>query len=118
TIEIEATKQMALIFAIANGGVIYTKRFYHDIVESGAGAASPLLFPETVFNAAASHLAAILGVSGRSYTLVGDGAVGLLAIRMAQDLMENNGVDYCIVVGAEETDWLLCDAYHRWRLLR
>ena len=54
----------ALIFATSNGGVIYTKRFYHDIVESGAQAASPLLFPETVFNAPASHLAAILGVTG------------------------------------------------------
>ena len=38
----------ALIFAISNGGVIYTKRFFHEIVKSGAAAASPLLFPETV----------------------------------------------------------------------
>src|SRR3712207_7831863 len=42
--------------AVSNGGVIYTKRFYHEVVESGAEAASPLLFPETVFNAPASHL--------------------------------------------------------------
>ena len=44
---------------------------------TGAQAASPLLFPETVFNAPASHLAAILGITGASYTLVGDGAVGI-----------------------------------------
>jgi 3-oxoacyl-(acyl-carrier-protein) synthase len=56
-------------------------------VVSGASAASPLLFPETVFNAPASHLAAILGITGASYTLVGDGAVGVLALRMAEDLM-------------------------------
>ena len=111
-------QRMALVFAISNGGVIYTKRFYHDIVVSGADAASPLLFPETVFNAPASHLAAILGITGVSYTLVGDGAVGLLAIRMAEDLMVNQELDYCLVVGAEEADWLLCDAYRRWRLLR
>ncbi|MDP9254238.1 MAG: hypothetical protein M3O66_04795, partial [Verrucomicrobiota bacterium] len=98
--------------------VIYTKRFYHDIVASGAQAASPLLFPETVFNAPASHLAAILGITGASYTLVGDGAVGLLAVKMAEDLMQNEGLDYCLVVGAEEVDWLLCDAYRKWRLLR
>jgi 3-oxoacyl-(acyl-carrier-protein) synthase len=76
------------------------------------------LFPETVFNAPASHLAAILGVTGAVYTLVGDGAVGLLAIKMAEDVMVNAAFDYCLVVGAEEVDWLLCDAYHRWRLLR
>jgi 3-oxoacyl-(acyl-carrier-protein) synthase len=108
----------ALIFAVSNGGVIYTKRFYHDIVESGAQAASPLLFPETVFNAPASHLAAILGINGASYTLVGDGAVGTLALKMAEDLMAGDVFDYCLVVGAEEADWLLCDAYHKWRLLR
>jgi 3-oxoacyl-(acyl-carrier-protein) synthase len=118
TIDLNHRKRMALVFAISNGGVIYTKRFYHDIVVSGADAASPLLFPETVFNAPASHLAAILGITGVSYTLVGDGAVGLLAIRMAEDLMANQDLDYCLVVGAEEADWLLCDAYRRWRLLR
>jgi len=111
-------ERMALIFAVSNGGVIYTKRFYHDVVESGAQAASPLLFPETVFNAPASHLAAILGIAGASYTIVGDGAVGVLAAKMAADVIENERLDGCLIVGAEEADWLLCDAYHKWRLLR
>ncbi|PYL09416.1 MAG: hypothetical protein DME33_04030 [Verrucomicrobia bacterium] len=111
-------ERTALIFAISNGGVIYTKRFYRDVVEAGAQSASPLLFPETVFNAPASHLAAILGITGATYTLVGDGAVGLLAIKMAEDLMANEALDHCLVVGTEEVDWLLCDAYRRWRLLR
>ena len=117
-LESQNAERMALIFAISNGGVIYTKRFYRDIVNEGAQSASPLLFPETVFNAPASHLAAILGISGATYTLVGDGAVGLLAIKMAEDLMVNEAIDYCLVVGTEEIDWLLCDAYRRWRLLR
>jgi 3-oxoacyl-(acyl-carrier-protein) synthase len=110
--------RIALIFAISNGGVIYTKRFYHEIVTTGAHSASPLLFPETVFNAPASHVAAILGVTGATYTLVGDGTVGIAAINMANDLMQNKALDYCLVVGTEEIDWLLCDAYRRWRLLR
>src|SRR3984893_1930918 len=111
-------ERIALIFAISNGGVIYTKRFYHDVVDAGAQKASPLLFPETVFNAPASHLAAILGITGATYTLVGDGAVGLAAIKMAEDLMANEALDHCLVVGTEEVDWLLCDAYRRWRFLR
>jgi 3-oxoacyl-(acyl-carrier-protein) synthase len=110
--------RIALIFAISNGGVIYTKRFYRDVVETGGQSASPLLFPETVFNAPASHLAAILGVTGTTYTVVGDGAVGLLAIKMAEDVMTDKSLDYCLIVGTEEVDWLLCDAYRRWRLLR
>jgi 3-oxoacyl-(acyl-carrier-protein) synthase len=111
-------QRVALVFAVANGGVIYTKRFYHDVAATGAQSASPLLFPETVFNAPASHLAALLGIEGVSYTLVSDGAVGALAIKMAEDLLGNEALDYCLVVAAEEADWLLCDAYHKWRLLR
>ena len=117
-LDAQTAGRTALVFAISNGGVIYTKRFYRDIVETGAQSASPLLFPETVFNAPASHLAAILGITGTTYTLVGDSAVGLLAIKMADDLMANDALDYCLVVGAEEADWVLCDAYRRWRLLR
>jgi 3-oxoacyl-(acyl-carrier-protein) synthase len=118
TLDPDIATRTALIFAVSNGGVIYTKRFYHDVVESGAQAASPLLFPETVFNAPASHLAAILGITGASYTLVGDGAVGTLALKMAEELMDSDALDYCLVVGAEEADWLLCDAYEKWRFLR
>jgi 3-oxoacyl-(acyl-carrier-protein) synthase len=109
---------MALVFAVSNGGVIYTRRFYDDIVENGPRAASPLLFPETVFNAPASHLAAILGITGATYTVIGDGAVGILALKMAEELMEDHRLDHCLVIGTEETDWLLCSAYRRWRLLR
>ncbi|HLW34607.1 MAG TPA: beta-ketoacyl synthase N-terminal-like domain-containing protein, partial [Chthoniobacterales bacterium] len=112
------TEKLALVFAVSNGGVVYTKRFYHNIVEAGAQSASPLLFPETVFNAPASHLAAILGVNGATYTVVGDGAVGILGIQMAAELLETGAARHCLVVGAEEADWVLCDAYHKWRLTR
>ncbi|HYY14197.1 MAG TPA: beta-ketoacyl synthase N-terminal-like domain-containing protein, partial [Chthoniobacterales bacterium] len=118
-LDADEAQRTALVFAISNGGVIYTRRFYNDIISSGAQAASPLLFPETVFNAAASHLAALLDISGASYTIVGDGAVGILAMKMAEDLMlADLSLDYCLVVGTEEVDWLLCDAYWRCRLLR
>jgi 3-oxoacyl-(acyl-carrier-protein) synthase len=117
-IDANIADRVALIFAVSNGGVVYTKRFYSNIVTTGADSASPLLFPETVFNAPASHLAAILGVTGVTYTLVGDGAVGLAAFKMAEQLMEIEPLDYCLVVGTEEVDWVLCDAYRRWRLLR
>ena len=117
-IDSQNAEKIALIFAISNGGVIYTKRFYHDIVNEGAQSASPLLFPETVFNAPASHLSAILGITGATYTLLGDGAVGVAAVKMAEDLMANEAIDHCLIVGTEELDWLLCDAYRRWRLLR
>ncbi len=83
----------------------------------GAHSASPLLFPETVYNAAASHLAALLGVNGQSYTLVGDSSVGLGAIHFATELLTMQPeLDRCLVVGTEEADWLLADAFASWRM--
>jgi len=106
----------AVVFAVSNGGVIYTRRFYDQIVKQGANAASPLLFPETVYNAPASHLAAALGIDGASYTLVGDNAIGLVAIHFAAQLLVLGNCDRVIVVGCEEIDWILCEAFHDWHL--
>jgi len=109
--------RIAVVFAICSGGVNYTRRFYHEIVTEGAHSASPLLFPETVYNAAASHLAALLGVNGQSYTLVGDSSVGLGAIHFATELLTiQPELDRCLVVGTEEADWLLADAFASWRM--
>jgi 3-oxoacyl-(acyl-carrier-protein) synthase len=114
----ELAARTAVIFAISDGGVLYTRKFYEQIVKQGANAASPLLFPETVYNAPASHLAALLGIDGASYTLVGDASVGLAALHFAAQLLALGGIDQAVVVGAEECDWVLCEAYADWRLAR
>lgn len=108
----------AVVFAISDGGVVYTRKFYDQIVKQGANAASPLLFPETVYNAPASHLAALLGIDGASYTLVGDNSVGLAALHFAAQLLAMGNADRVVVVGAEEIDWVICEAYRDWRLAR
>jgi 3-oxoacyl-[acyl-carrier-protein] synthase II len=114
----EAAAKTALVFAISSGGVIYSRKFYEQIVKQGANSASPLLFPETVYNAPASHLAAHLGVDGASYTLVGDNSVGLAALKFGEQLLAMDDLDRVVVVGAEEMDWVLCEAYRDWRLSR
>src|SRR5690606_34351147 len=77
----------------------------------------PLLFPETVYNAPASHLAAALGLDGVSYTIVGDGSVGLSALAFAEELLAcHPELEQCVVVGSEESDWILWEAYAAWRL--
>ena len=112
-----AAKRIAVIFAICSGGVNYTRRFYHDIVVGGANTASPLLFPETVYNAPASHVAALLGVNEQSYTLVGDSSVGLSAIHFATQILSMQpALDRCLVVGTEEAEWLVADAFGSWRM--
>ena len=114
----EMAARTALVFAMTDGGVLYTRRFYEQIVKQGANAASPLLFPETVYNAPASHLAAQLGIDGASYTLVGDASVGISALHFGEQLLATQLIDQVVVVGAEECDWVLCEAYRDWRLAR
>jgi 3-oxoacyl-(acyl-carrier-protein) synthase len=104
----------AVITSICDGGVIYSRRFYDQVVKKET--ASPLLFPETVYNAPASHIAALLGMDGITYTLVGDASAGLAAVELGVELLEAGEVDRCLIVGAEEADWILGEAYRQWRL--
>jgi 3-oxoacyl-(acyl-carrier-protein) synthase len=111
----ELGERCAVVFSICSGGVNYTRRFYHEVATQGANIASPLLFTETVFNAPASHVAALLGLDGKSYTLVGDSSIGLTAIHFAiQVLATDPELAYCLVVGTEEMDWLVSDAFGSW----
>jgi len=105
----------ALIFAASNGAVVYTRRFYADVVDRGSG--SPLLFPETVYNAPASHVAAMLGLDGAALTLVSDATAGLTALATATDLLQSGAVDRCLVVAAEELDGMAWEGYRRWKLV-
>jgi hypothetical protein len=112
----EQAARTAVVFGVSNGGVVYTRRFYEQIMKQGANAASPLLFPETVYNAPASHLAAALGIDGASYTLVGDNAVGISALHLGAQLLALGECERVVVVGCEEVDWIVCEAFHEWRL--
>ena len=114
----EALRRTALVFAASDGGVVYTRKFYAEIVERGEGAGSPLLFPETVYNAPASHIAARLGLEGEVLTLVGDAVAGLTAVQTGCELITAGEADCCVVVAAQELDWITCEAYRRWGLIQ
>jgi 3-oxoacyl-[acyl-carrier-protein] synthase II len=103
------TLRAGLIYTLLNGGVSYSGRFFGEVLANPA-TASPILFPETVFNASASHLAAYLGITGPCYSLVGDSAQFLAAIDMAALWLDLGHIDLCLVIGAEEHDWLVAAA--------
>ena len=102
--------RLGIVLCVMTGCVNYSRRFYGETLTDPA-TASPLVFPETVFNAPASHLAALLGTTAINYTLVGDPGTFLHGLALAADWLFSERVDGCIVIGAEETDWLTADAY-------
>jgi 3-oxoacyl-(acyl-carrier-protein) synthase len=101
--------QVGIVLCVMTGSVNYSRRFYDEVLKDPA-TASPLVFPETVFNAPASHLAALLGTTAINYTLVGDPGTVLQGLGLAAGWLLAGRVDGCLIIGAEEGDWLTADA--------
>ncbi len=114
----EELASLPLLFIAGDGSVVYTRRFFQDVVTRGPGAGSPLLFPETVYNAPASHVAAALGLRDEALTFVGDGAGALSAFASASALLQSRAGKRCLLVAAQELDRINASAYLRWRLTR
>jgi 3-oxoacyl-(acyl-carrier-protein) synthase len=101
--------RLGVIVCAMSGCVNYSRRFYDEALKDPA-TASPLVFPETVFNAPSSHLASLLGATGMNYTLVGDPGTFVQALALAAKWLLAGQVDNCLVIGAEELDWLTTEA--------
>lgn len=111
--------RLGIVYCAMSGCVNYSRRFYDEVLKDPA-TASPLVFPETVFNSPASHLAALIGTTAINYTLVGDPGTFLQGIALAAEWLDAGRVDGCLVVGAEEMDWLTADAmrlFHKQTIL-
>jgi len=101
---------LGIVVAMMSGCVNYSRRFYDETLRDPA-TASPLVFPETVYNAPSSHLAALIGATGLNYTVVGDPGVFVHALALGVDWLVSGLATACVVVGAEENDWLTADAF-------
>ena len=110
----ELPTKRAVVFSASDGSVQFTRRFFESVEENGPGGGSPLLFPETVFNAPASHLCATLGWTGEALSLVGDACSGLQAGAVASDLLRTGASEMVLVVAAQEADGISMEAYEAW----
>lgn len=107
----DKTRRTGVIFTLLNGCVNYSGRFFGEVLQEPS-TASPILFPETVFNAPASHLATLLGFNAPAFTLIGDSAQFIPGVELAVQWLLDGVVDACLVVGAEEVDPLTAEALH------
>jgi len=104
--------RLGIVLCVLTGCVNYSRRFYDETLRDPA-MASPLFFPETVFNAPCSHLAAVLGTTAVNYTLAGDPGTFLQGVALAAGWLLAGHADGCLVIGAEERDWLTVDGFRR-----
>jgi hypothetical protein len=109
------TLRLGLILCFHSGCVQYSGRFYDEALKNPA-TASPLLFPETVYAAPASHIAVLLKNVALANSFVGDPSSFLQGVSAATQWLEEDRVDACLVIGAEEINWITADAL--WHLDR
>lgn len=105
----EGKLRIGIIACLQTGCVHYCCRFFDETLKDPA-TASPLLFPETVFAAPASHVATLLENVTIAYSLLGDPAAFLQGVALGVQWLEEKRVDASLIFGAEENHWILADA--------
>ena len=94
--------RIGVIFGTAYGSSSHVEEFYQSLLNDGPRGAQPFLFPETVPNAAASHVAMFHGITGPNITFCQNDISAEIAILYARNLLLQNVVDIVLVGGADE----------------
>jgi hypothetical protein len=105
--------RVGVVFTLTNGCVNYSNRFFGEVLKDPS-VASPILFPETVFNAPSSHLSAMIGSSSPNDTLITDSAGFFSGMDLAAEWIARGEVDGCLVVSSEEIDWLSAEGLNHY----
>lgn len=79
-----------------------TDRFYEGLLREGPEGTNPMVFPETVQNIGASHIAMHFGIRGPNTTFSQADLSGDLALFFGYELLRDGLADYAIVSGADE----------------
>lgn len=104
-----AAGRLGVIFVTTNGSVNFSRKFFAEVIDNPS-LASPILFPETVFNAPGSHLSSVLASPAANYTLIGGSSHFIHGIDLAALWLRQGRVSQCLVAAAEEIDWLSTEA--------
>jgi hypothetical protein len=87
--------------------------FYHNIVTEGVDYISPMEFPNTVSNAAASRVGIWLSLKGHCVSISNGNLSGLDAVGFAYKEIKKNLMDYYVAGGSEEISEVVKRIYSR-----
>ena len=91
---------VGVVFATAHGPVSTVEAFQRRLITKQEG--DNRLFPNTVMNAAAGHVAVAFGLHGPTATICAGGVSGVAALQFAHQLIANHSCDRVVVIAAEE----------------
>jgi len=95
-------ERIAIILGTAYGSSSTVEDFFVSFLKDGPRGAQPLLFPETVPNAAASHIAMVSGITGPNTTFCQNEISAETALVYARQLLLQNTADVVLACGADE----------------
>ncbi len=107
----------AVFMATGFGASSYSERLLRQVFEDGPGAVSPMLFTESVANAAAAQVALQLGLQGANVTVTQRDAGCLQAVALGAREIASGRAQRALVGGVDEVSPLLHDALARFRAL-
>lgn len=102
-------QRLGIVVGVHAASIRYSEKFLSEVLRDPA-TASPLLFPETVINAPASHLAANINATHLTYSVLGDQTAFFQALAVGAGWLAQNRVDIALVISAEETAWTVSAA--------
>ncbi|WP_233418729.1 beta-ketoacyl synthase N-terminal-like domain-containing protein [Propionibacterium acidifaciens] len=91
-----------IVFATGYGPLSALLSFHEGVVKEGMRGADPLVFPNTVVNAATGHLAMLHRLRGYTATLAGAGVSSIMALTLARHVIARGGAERIVVVVADE----------------
>ena len=91
---------VGVVFATAHGPLSTVEAFQRRLITKQEG--DNRLFPNTVMNAAAGHVAVAFGLHGPTATICAGGVSGVAALQFAHQLIANGSCDRVVVIAADE----------------
>jgi 3-oxoacyl-[acyl-carrier-protein] synthase II len=104
--------------ATGNAGTEALFQVLQTVFLAGPEEASPMQFPSTVANAAASQLGILEKLSGPNITFAEKQVGGLRALTEAGRLLRHRRADAVLAVAVDEAHWLNAEGYDRLRATR
>ncbi|RLC06865.1 MAG: hypothetical protein DRH90_02150 [Deltaproteobacteria bacterium] len=104
-------ERVAVVMGTSYGSSSHVDGFYRSLLADGPRGAQPLLFPETVPNAPASHISIYHKIQGPNATLCQNEISAETGMAYARSLLDGNVVDVVLLGGAEELSEILFGCY-------
>ena len=100
-LEREDRSRIAIVCGTGFGCIELTEAFFRSMAENGFGHADPILFPETLANSPAAHVARVFGIRGPNVTVGQKGRSGEAAVTIAESLLRHDQADVAIALAGD-----------------